>query len=353
MRTTWLAALWLPLSITLWAQAVAAEVPAAEQAIGVPQEEVRAVVGTLATALEENFVFPEVGAAYAAMLRERLTGGAYANILTKDAFAEAVTSDLQAFQKEGHLRLFAPKVEGGKSKYRTAPSADGAIGRCGWLSEGVAYIEITMFPGDAATLDKIDTFLKTHSVAETLIIDLRAHHGGDIKEAELIGSYLFADDALFAHMDTRAAVDAAGDGAFEDSPTMRRIDGPEGVVRRAHVVSPGPATPLREASIYLLTSKKTGSAAEGFAMALKRTGRAVLLGETTRGAGHFGDQYPLPNGYSAFIPVGRSFDPTTGEGWEGTGVKPHLEVPADKALDVALRLAGVDSSAELALANMD
>ena len=49
--------------------------------------------------------------------------------------------------------------------------------------------------------------------------------------------------------------------------------------------------------------------------------------------------------YAAFIPVGRTFDPDTGQGWEGTGVKPDVEVPADKALDEALKLAGVAASA--------
>jgi enoyl-CoA hydratase/carnithine racemase len=48
---------------------------------------------------------------------------------------------------------------------------------------------------------------------------------------------------------------------------------------------------------------------------------------------------PMGNGYAAFIPVGRTFDPDTGESWEGTGVKPDVAVPADKALDEALKLA--------------
>ena len=57
--------------------------------------------------------------------------------------------------------------------------------------------------------------------------------------------------------------------------------------------------------------------------------------------------------FAAFIPVGRTFDPDTNEGWEGTGVKPHVEVPADKALDEALRLAGVPGGSEAALAQLD
>jgi C-terminal processing protease CtpA/Prc len=59
---------------------------------------------------------------------------------------------------------------------------------------------------------------------------------------------------------------------------------------------------------------------------------------------------PMGNAYAAFIPVGRTFDPDTGESWEGTGVAPDVAVPADKALDEALKLAGAGVSGQAALA---
>ena len=68
----------------------------------------------------------------------------------------------------------------------------------------------------------------------------------------------------------------------------------------------------------------------------------VRSGESNRG--------PIRIGYSAFIPTGRTFDPDTGEGWEGVGVKPDIVVTADNALDEALKLAGVNQSGEAALA---
>jgi len=60
----------------------------------------------------------------------------------------------------------------------------------------------------------------------------------------------------------------------------------------------------------------------------------------------------MGNGYAAFIPVGRTFDPDTGESWEGTGVKPDVAVPADKALDEALKLAGAKVTGTAALASL-
>lgn len=51
---------------------------------------------------------------------------------------------------------------------------------------------------------------------------------------------------------------------------------------------------------------------------------------------------PLDRGfsYAAFVPNGRTFDPDTGIGWEGSGIEPDIAVPADDALAEALRLVG-------------
>jgi hypothetical protein len=42
-----------------------------------------------------------------------------------------------------------------------------------------------------------------------------------------------------------------------------------------------------------------------------------------------------------FVPVGRTFDPDTGKGWEGTGVAADVEMPAERALIEALTRSGV------------
>ncbi|MFH1843423.1 MAG: hypothetical protein ABIF77_09460, partial [bacterium] len=35
------------------------------------------------------------------------------------------------------------------------------------------------------------------------------------------------------------------------------------------------------------------------------------------------------------VPYGRAYNPENNEGWEGKGVIPHIEVPADQAIDAA------------------
>ena len=317
-------------------------------------EEAKAVVETLATSLEENFVFPEVGKKYAAALRAKLAAGAYSSFPDSRAFSQAVTADLQTVHPDGHLRVGRAPPQTGDGKRRMPRPDFEPIEKSGWIADGVAYISFAVFPGDEPTLAKLKAFLDEHKNAKTLIIDARGHHGGGLAEMDMMFPYFFARPQTLVQMDTRVAVEERQGSPLDDGPTLVKVKGPDGVVRRSHNVIPASeATGLRTAKIFLLTSKNTASAAEHLALSLKRTGRATLIGETTAGAGHYGGMVPLGHGYASFIPVGRTFDPDTNQGWEGTGVKPDVEMPADKALDEALLRAGVEPAKAKSLASLN
>ena len=311
------------------------------------------VIQRLATAMEENYVFPDVARRYAEMLRTKAAAGGYANL--GGAFAETVERDLQAVSADRHVRFGSmnPGAAAGPGPRRVMrmPDPSLAIGQSGWIADGVAYIDFGLFPGAPEVLERIARFLEAHQDARTLIIDIRTHRGGGLAEMDVIFPWLYDRETALVGMDTRVAVVQRRGQPIADSPTLRQVAGPEGVVRRMHYAVPAArATPLRNARIFLLTSRRSGSAAEHFALSLKRTGRATLIGETTAGAGHYGGPVEVGHGYSAFIPVGRTFDPDNNQGWEGTGVSPHVQVPADQALDEALRRAGVDPALRRSLA---
>ena len=301
------------------------------------------LVTMLAGELADNFVFPDVGARYAAMLKAKLASGAYAAINDPDVLAKTLTDDLQAVSKDGHLKLFAPAALAERApRQNGTPPPMAAIAGSGWLADGVAYIGFNLFPGDADTLRQLDAFIAAHAGARVLIIDARTHRGGGLDEMDRMFPHMFARETPLVLMDTREAVERRGGNPIGDSPTVRRQPGPAGVVRRLHVAVPAARPVWQGTRVILLTSKRTASAAEHLALSLKRTGRATLVGETTRGAGHYGGMAELPGGFGAFIPVGRTFDPDTGQGWEGTGVAPDVAVPTADALNKALQLAGVD-----------
>lgn len=88
--------------------------------------------------------------------------------------------------------------------------------------------------------------------------------------------------------------------------------------------------------VYVLISARTGSAAEEFAYNLKTRERATLVGETTYGGANPGGVFPIMDGFSAFISTGKAINPVTNTNWEGVGVTPDVEQPANDALDWAI-----------------
>ena len=199
----------------------------------------------------------------------------------------------------------------------------------------VAYLRFNEFPQGPVTGAAARAFLLAHADARAVILDLRPHRGGGQDAMDAILPLFYAQPVTLLRMDTRA--DAEADAPIYVAPTMVRQSAPEGIIRRDHIVQPDAAEArLRDAPIYVLTSRRTASAAEHLVLGLKRTHRAVIVGETTSGAGRFGGMVGLPHGFSAFVPIGRTYDPDTGLGWEGRGVAPDIAAPADDALTVAL-----------------
>jgi C-terminal processing protease CtpA/Prc len=284
-------------------------------------------------------------------LRTKLKAKGYDAITSRKGLAETVTADLQAINKDGHLGLRAGAPG-------TAPNGQRreqvkAIARSGWLADGVAYLEFRIFNGGEADLAQLKQFIADHSSAKTLIIDVRRHYGGGMDEMDVLLPALFSVPTPLLQGDARAAVAEAMPGGLESTPEFFRVSAPAGVVRHEHRAIPAAGGgALKRAKIYLLVSRDTVSAGEHLALALKRTGRATLIGQTTRGAGNFGRPFKLPHNFSAFVPFGRTFDPDTGQGWEGTGVRPDIEISPELALDEALKLAGLNIDGAVAASKL-
>ena len=323
--------------------AAAQPAPAAAAVKPVDAAERTQVVRELAKTLEANFVFPETGAKYAAMLRANLAKGAYDGLDDPTAFGEKVTADLQAVARDGHLRLATEAAFNQRRPPAAAAAASTRASGPDGLEEArmigdIAYLRFNMFPGDPQTAKAARSFLLAHADAKAVILDARPHRGGGFEEMNAILPLLYAKETHLVRMDTRAGIEDSG--PMQDSPTLVRQKSAPTIVSHDHVVIPDKGERrLQRVPVYYLTSGRTASAAEHLALAFKRTHRATLIGETTRGAGHYGGLLPIGARFAAFVPVGRTYDPDTGWDWEGKGVTPDVAVPTDGALDEALKRA--------------
>jgi hypothetical protein len=336
----------LPALLLAAASPLAASSPAvaADEAAPVSAD---AVAEAYAALLARDYVYPETGERYAAAIRAAIKAGRYAP-LTGEELGRAIDADVNAVAPDGHLRLRTPLA---------APPAGAAPGTAptprpkkipveqpGWIAPGIAFVRFNVFPDDAAVTAEAAKFMADHADAKAIIFDIRTHNGGGLAQMDMIFPWLFGKETRLVTMATRASVDARGGSPIDGVPSMRPVAGDAGMVTREHWATPNADTRLRDAKVYVLTSGASASAAEHFALAMKHTGRGILVGDPTAGANHFGFGEDLGGGYGAFIPVGRTYDPTTGKDWEGTGVLPDIQVAPAQALERALTELGVDAA---------
>ena len=298
---------------------------ALEGSVRIEPTEQKQVIDSVSKRLIDNYVFPEVAKKMSDLLQENFKKGAYQSTVSVATFSEKLTGDLRSVSKDKHLRVaFSPKppkeagslAQAGNGEPPPAYLEDLRMGNFGFkevkLMEGnVGYLDLrgfsdTRFAGETAVAAM--NFL---SNASALIIDLRKNGGGSPSMIQLITSYLYGAEPI--HLNNfyyRPANQNTQTWTLPHVQGKRRPDVP----------------------VYVLTSNKTFSAAEEFTYNLKNLKRATIIGETTGGGAHPGGTMRATDRFTVWVPTGRAINPITNTNWEGTGVKPDIEVKAEDAL---------------------
>jgi hypothetical protein len=291
------------------------------------------VIEAAARALAEGYIYEDVGRMMADSLRAALRADGFA-AADDEAFAARVRAILARLGKDPHLGFevkSAPQTDvetdrnsGSDEPARSSETSltplmpDQGLGAIGFVSPRIAYVELLGFSSDETALAEMDSAMATISSAnpEALIIDLRKNTGGTPQMVRLISTYLFAGPTHLVTSYMRGMAQPMERWTL-DSVRGRRM----------------PSTP-----VYVLTSRRTFSAAESFIFGLKTKNRIVIVGEPTGGGGHFGDFVDLPHGFVMFMPRGRTYDPTTNLGWQAGGIQPDFATQSGEALRAAMRL---------------
>jgi hypothetical protein len=287
-----------------------------------------AIVEESVRLLLDRYVFPDVAAELAVLLRERLAAGAYRTQEPAE-LAERVTADLQSVNGDRHLRLVhhetpVPEGEGAATlalMRRRFDASLGGVHRLELLEGGVAVLELgpAFFPVDWAA-ETFGPALALASRAEALVLDLRGNRGGDPDTVAFVCSYLLDERTHLNTMHWREG----GRTLTAESWSLPYVPGPRF----------GGSKPL-----YVLTGPGTFSAAEECAYDLQQLGRAVIVGEPSGGGAHPREGYTVHPNLEVSVSTGRAVNPVSGTNWEGTGVQPDVPVPAAEALDRAVELA--------------
>jgi hypothetical protein len=329
-----------PLQAQAAAPAPTTSAVAAPGSIAVEPGEGRSVALKLADDLISSFVYRDQAEAYAAMLRKNAAAGRYDSGSRAD-LAKLMTDDLMAVHKDGHLHV---ELLNGSDRpgARSGPPKEfpALIQSAKTIPPAIGYIRFTAFLGTEEELAGVRKWLAENRDAKTLIFDLRNHHGGGVDEQDVIFPYLYSRKTPLVRMAIAKPVYEKRGFPVGNRPTFELASEGDRMVA-THSAIPGEDTALRTAKVYLLVSNKTASAAEHFALALKSTGRATLIGEATAGANHFGGPRPLNEHFAVWMPIGRTYDIKSGKDWEGTGISPDIAVDPKQALVLALEKAGL------------
>ncbi len=281
-----------------------------------------AIIDDLLRLLQENYVFVDVAAKIDEDVRKRQSNGEYDGITDRAAFADTLTGHLQDVSYDEHLEVTPKAIDEagppGPPPPTSAEDPSGFLYRAERLSGNVGYMDLRIFAsprfGAGAAAASAMTELND---TDALIFDITQNMGGDPEMVALLCSYLFGPEPVHLN-DIRWR---RGDYIeVEEFWTQPEVEGERYGQDKA---------------IYVLTSHTTFSAAEEFAYNLQALGRATVVGETTQGGANPGQPFGLAADFTVLIPIGEAVNPTTKTNWEGTGVKPDIAVPKEKAFEAA------------------
>ena len=317
----------LALAVMLPAQALAQ----------VPEAKPREAVAAIASEIRERYFSVEKGDAIADALEAEAADGKYDALKDPRDLASALANRLRP--EDAHFNVVwsaeaasAPPPPGPAMRARgdgppAGPPPAGDFDPFSLVNYGFSGAEI--LPGNVGVITMrlfanidfsdpedrarraADAALAMVANTDAVIFDLRNNGGGaPSMVGYLVSAFTKADADIYNTFHSRQGTRSEKPGVFHAKPRLE--------------------TPL-----YILTSGRTGSAAEAMPYTLQAAKRATIVGEATGGAANPGGMVPIVGGYAVFISGGSPINPITKANWEGTGVSPDVATPAADALATA------------------
>jgi C-terminal processing protease CtpA/Prc len=270
-------------------------------------EDRRQLVARIADLVRDEYAFPDLGRSASEALRSQ--AGALTDEAAADpaAFAARVTGILQDQTRDKHMSVRT------RIPHFDTPTTDQGLKKVERLPGNIGYLRVDRFYQAEESRPAFEAALDQLGACRAVVIDLRENRGGSDANV-LLASYFLAERTLLNRL------------------VWRRQDPME------FWAGPSTRPELAKVPVYVLVSRKSFSAAEGFAYGLQQRKRAVIVGEPTRGGANPNRFFPIGNDLEVSISIGRTVNPVSGTNWEGVGVQPDVAVPAEQALDKVLAL---------------
>ena len=296
------------------------------QRTGIDEKFRAETIDSLLRLLKDKYAYPEMALKMEQEINARSKRGEYDSISDGVKLAEKITADLRAVFDDKHLKLsYSAEPISVNSAKAGAPSAAeierarrkqtrehfGAQ-RIEILKGNVGLIQLNYFAPLDWAADTYAAMMNFVADTDALILDLRQNSGSfDIDTAPFVSSYLFEKPVK------------VGEITWHETGELRQVWTSALVPGRKYLNKP----------VYILTSRRTASGAEGFVSSLKNLKRVTLIGETTMGATMPGMSHRVNEHFSVWISTGRSRSGSTAN--ENKGTPPDIAVAPENALKAA------------------
>ena len=257
--------------------------------------------------VRDQYVFADVAERAAAALFTLADSAAAGVPCTAEDFAVRLSGHLLQLTGDKHVRA---RLAGAISD---TPDSTFGIRGVEVLDDGIGYLRLDRFFRADECRTAYDAALARLAGCRAVIVDLTANGGGSDANM-LLASYFLGERTM-----------------------MNRIEWRHGEPLEFQA---GPSTipALVDVPLCILISGRTFSAAEGVAYALQQMGRAVIVGEASKGGANPNRWFPLGDGLEISISIGRTVNLVSGTNWEGAGVQPDVVAPPASSLAKAREL---------------
>lgn len=245
------------------------------------------------------------------------------NSLSKKDFAALLTQKLRININDKHffvkyLENYSPQKAVDEKERERENNFHNSLENFGFenvqrLEGNVGYINFKGFASRTSSEKTLAAAMNFIANTNSLIIDLRENGGGDNDMLLLFCSYFFDKKT-----DLYTTYFRNKDETVINS-TQSKVSG----LKYLHK------------NVYLLTSKRSFSAAEALAYFLQEHKLAEVIGEKTEGAANPVDHFIIQNQYLLLVPAGEIKSFISHKNWEHIGVTPDQEVKAEDALKAA------------------
>ena len=277
----------------------------------------------------EGYFNAERAAFVRSQLRSSTVRATYDTASTAASLSAILTADLQKWSADRHPRVVysvrpRPMPKAGKqspelqnAEDESARSRNFGFHALERLTGNIGYLEIGRFEAPALAGPTLAAAMQFLQNTDALIIDLRGNGGGRADMVALVASYFLEEQTRLLTLE------------------RRNRDASDQIWSASYV--PGPR--YLGKPVFVLTSKRTFSGAEGLAYDLKHFANATIVGEKTRGGANPGTFQQIDEHFAVFVPSARVVHAATGTNWDADGITPDVALDAAEAKRMAHKLA--------------